>query len=69
MFYVPVVSGKCAAGEDCTAAPGLGMHRALNIAMFSPTANRTTILYVQTHNDKLNTNSKTPRAQPQLQLN
>lgn len=63
------VQPESTAGGDCTTTPHLRTHRALNIAMFSHTKNRTTILYVQTHNDKQNTNSKIPRAQPQLQLN
>lgn len=56
---------KSTAGVGSVATPCLREHRALNIVQ----SYRTTILYVQTNNDKLNINSKIPRAQPQLQLN
>lgn len=74
MFHVLLqgvvnVQPESTAGVGCTATPRLWMHRALNIAMFSDTENGATICMYNVSQDKLNTNSKIPRAQPQLQLN
>lgn len=57
MFYAVLVKKvvnvqpEVAAGADCMAAPRLWPRRALNVPIFRQTENRTTILYVQIHND------------------